>query len=252
MHKNIFKDHFSKQADSYQAFRPGYPITLFEYFASITASHHLAWDCATGSGQAALALTYFYDHIVATDASEAQMRNTTQHEKIDYIIATAENSNIKSNSVDLITIAQALHWFDTDAFFTEAKRVLKNNGIIAAWTYNLLRLDPEIDDIIDHFDKNVIDQYWPEERKLVDEGYASIKFPFEKIETPEFKMTTHWSLAHMLGYLGTWSAVQRYKQENNQDPLNIISGELSSAWGNSEIKKEIIWPLTLIAGRHEI
>lgn len=251
MQKNIFKDHFSKQTDSYQAYRPAYPTELFKYFASISSSNQLAWDCATGSGQAALGLTDFFDHIIATDASEAQMKNAVQHDKIEYLISPAANTFIKSNSIDLITVAQALHWFDTDAFFTEANRVLKNNGIFAAWTYNLFRLEPEIDNIIDHFDKNIIGEFWPEERNLVDEGYASIEFPFELIETPQFKMTTHWSLPHVLGYLGTWSAVQRYKQENNLNPLDIISERLSAAWGNPETKKEINWPLTLICGRHK-
>lgn len=251
MQKNIFKDHFSKQADSYQAYRPTYPGELFKYLTSVAPSNRLAWDCATGSGQAALALAYFYDQIIATDASETQMRNTTQHEKIDYIIATAENSNIKNNSVDLITIAQALHWFETDVFFTEAKRVLKNNGIIAAWTYNLFRLEPEINSIIDHFDQNIIGEFWPDERKLVDNGYASIEFPFKRIKAPRFKMTTRWSLPHVLGYLETWSAVQRYKEINNLNPLETITEDLSLAWGDPQIKKEIDWPLTLIAGRHK-
>lgn len=247
-----FNDHFSKQAQAYQAFRPGYPTELFAYLESITAANLLAWDCATGSGQAALGLTDFFDHIIATDASSTQIKNAVHHEKIKYTVSTVENTLIKNESIDLITIAQALHWFDTNAFFIEAKRVLRNKGIIAAWTYNLFQTEANFDDIINHFDKNIIGEFWPQERRLVDEAYASIKFPFKPIETPDFKMTGYWSLSQILGYLETWSAVQRFIQANKKNPLDLIVKELTSAWGDPAIKKEINWPLTLIAGRHEI
>src|SRR5262245_62484360 len=146
-----FKDHFSKQAAGYAQFRPRYPQDLFEYLGSIAPSRQLAWDCATGNGQAAVGLASVFDRVIATDASERQISNAQSLEIVEYRVAPAENSAIESETVDLIMVAQALHWFDLDSFYAEARRVLKPDGILAASAYNLLHIGQAIDEIVNRY-----------------------------------------------------------------------------------------------------
>jgi ubiquinone/menaquinone biosynthesis C-methylase UbiE len=143
-----FKDHFSKQAVGYAKFRPRYPKVLFSYLRRIAPSRELAWDCGTGNGQAAVGLASVFDRVIATDASEKQISNAQPDERVEYRVAPAENSGIKSETLDLIMIAQALHWFDLDRFYAEARRVLKPNGVLAASAYKFFRITPEIDQLV--------------------------------------------------------------------------------------------------------
>lgn len=250
MKKINFKDHFSSSAGIYKKYRPVYPVAMFEYFASIAPSAKSAWDCATGSGQAAGELARCFDQVIATDASRQQIENAKRIENVLYSVAHAEEAPIKSESVDLITVAQALHWFDSKRFFHEAKRVLKGNGIIAVWSYNLLSVTPEIDQAINAFYKETIGPYWPPERRLVEEGYKNIAFPFTAISCPEFSMSAVWTLENLMGYLSTWSAVKRYKEQNGFNPVEAIQEELAEKWGNPADKHKITWPLTVILGKN--
>ena len=183
-----FKDHFSKQAADYAKFRPQYPQSLFAYLRRIAPSRELAWDCGTGNGQAAIGLASVFDRVIATDASEKQISNAQPHEHIEYRVAKAENSAIKSETLDLIMVAQALHWFDLERFYAEARRVLKPNGVLAASAYKFFRITPEIDQLINHhyYDK-IVGPFWPAERVLV-ERFEELPFPFSEIQTPSFEM----------------------------------------------------------------
>src|ERR1043165_5287441 len=125
-----FKDHFSTQSQDYARYRPDYPPSLFQWLASLTSAHALAWDVGTGSGQAALALADHYRRVVATDAAEAQLRHAVAHERVTYKGMPAENTDLGNASVDLVTVAQALHWFDFDRFYREVQRVLRPGGLI--------------------------------------------------------------------------------------------------------------------------
>ncbi len=209
----------------------------------------MVWDCATGTGQAARGLSNYFDRIVATDGSEKQIVNAVGPENVSYRVATAEQSGIKASSVDLVTVAQALHWFAGDAFFKEAKRVLKPNGIIAAWTYNLLKIDENIDPILQKFNEDIIGEYWPPERQLVRDEYRTIDFPFDEIVMPAYSMEALWTLDDLLGYLATWSSVVRYRQARGHDPLKIIQPELSAVWGEKEKTKAVRFPLGFRVGR---
>jgi len=250
MEDNKFKNHFSNHAEEYGKYRPGYPGELFEFLSSITPSHDLAWDCATGSGQAALGLVKYFNKVIATDASEQQIKNAIQHEKISYNVAPAHKTKFPSKSVDLITVAQALHWFEFNRFYREVKRVLKRNGIIAAWTYNLVSVSPEIDSVIKHFYFNVVGEFWPPERKLVENGYKSIPFPFHKLGSPSFSMTAKWTNKQLIHYIGTWSAVKSYKKCKGADPMEWIEKELSSLWNNPSSIMEVCWPLSIVIGKN--
>ena len=243
-----FKDHFSKQAADYAIFRPGYPHELFDYLGSIAPSRQLAWDCGTGSGQAAVGLALVFDRVIATDASEKQIANAQQHEHVEYRVAPAEDSGIDSGTVDLIMVAQALHWFDLGRFYAEAQRVLKPDGVHAASAYNLLQIEPVIDEVVNRYYYEVVGSFWPPERKLV-ERFADLPFTFHKIDPPKFEMRAWWNLDHLVGYLRTWSSTQRFIAAKGSDPLKQIMDELGAAWGAPEQTRNVVWPLTLRVGR---
>jgi SAM-dependent methyltransferase len=242
-----FKDHFSRQAADYAKFRPRYPREMFEYLGTVAPSCKLAWDCGTGNGQAAIQLAEVFDRVIATDASEKQIANAQPHERVEYRVAPAEDSGIQSGVLDLIMVAQALHWFDLDRFYAEAQRVLKPNGILAASAYNLLQIEPAIDEIVNRYYYEVVGPFWPPERKLI-ENFADLPFPFHKIDPPKFEMTAQWNLDHLIGYLGTWSATQRFIAARGRDPLEQIADELRSVWGAPRETRKVTWPLTLRVG----
>ena len=242
-----FKDHFSRQAADYAKFRPSYPREFFDYLGSIAPSRQLAWDCGTGSGQAAVALASVFDRVIATDASEKQIANAQQYERVEYRVAPAENSGIESETLDLIMVAQALHWFDLDHFYAEARRVLKPNGVLGASAYNLLHIEPAIDEVVNRYYYEVVGPFWPPERALV-ENFADLPFPFHEIDPPKFEMTAQWNLDHLLGYLRTWSSTQRFIVAKGNDPLQQISDQLRNAWGDPRQMRKVIWPLTLRVG----
>ncbi|MGE5209369.1 MAG: class I SAM-dependent methyltransferase [Alphaproteobacteria bacterium] len=238
-----FKDHFSKQAAGYAKFRPRYPQELFDYLGSIAPSLQIAWDCGTGSGQAAIGLASVFDRVIATDASEKQIANAQPDKVVEYRVAAAEDSGIGSETVDLVMVAQALHWFDLDRFYPEAQRVLKRDGVFAASAYNLLHIEPAIDDVVNRYYYDVVGPFWPPERELV-EQFAEIPFPFQEIDPPNFEMTVDWNLDQLVGYLQTWSSTQRFITANGSDPLEEISNDLVSVWGTPEQTRNIRWPLT--------
>lgn len=245
-----FKDHFSKQAGDYAKFRPRYPREMFEYLGSVASSRQLAWDCGTGNGQAAVGLASVFDRVIATDASENQITNAEPHGRVDYRVAPAENSGIGSGTIDLIMVAQALHWFHLDGFYAEVRRVLKPNGALAASAYNLLTIEPLVDEVVNRYYYEVVGSFWPPERKLV-EQFADLPFPFHEINPPKFEMTARWNLDHLLGYLRTWSSTQRFIATKGNDPLEQIADELRNVWGTPEQTRTVIWPLSLRIGVNE-
>jgi ubiquinone/menaquinone biosynthesis C-methylase UbiE len=246
-----FKDHFSKQASDYAKFRPRYPRKLFKYLGSVAPGRTLVWDCATGNGQAALELAEVFDRVIATDASEKQIANAQPDARVEYRVAPAENSGLESGTVDLIMVAQALHWFDLPRFYDEARRVLKPHGVLAASAYNLLTIAPAIDEVVNRYYFEVVGRFWPPERELV-EKFGQLPFPFPEIVAPAFEMIAQWNLAHLIGYLRSWSATQRFIAANDCDPLEIIAGDLGAAWGDAEQTRRVLWPLTLRVGINAI
>ena len=187
-----------------------------------------------------------FERIIATDASEKQIANAERHQQVEYRVATAEKSGLASSSVDLITVAQALHWFELETFYSEVRRVLKPRGVIAATAYKLATVMPEIDAVVNRYYSEIVGEYWPEERRLV-EKFEELPFPFAKIAAPTFKMTAEWSVEKLLGYLRTWSATQRFMATEKRDPLEEVEPELRSAWGEKE--RRVVWPLTVRVGR---
>lgn len=246
---NTFKDHFSSASDRYAAYRPDYPAALFAWLAGLCAERELAWDCATGSGQAALGLVPHFHRVVATDASAEQIRHAAPHPLIDYRVAPAEASGLVDHSVDLVTVAQAAHWFDLPHFYAETARVLKPSGAIAVWGYGRVLLPGEMDALFQRFYAETVGPYWPPERALIDDAYRSLDFPFTEIQSPAFAIEVEWTLPRLMDYLSTWSAVKRYQSARGHDPLPALLAELRPLWGDPEAARTLQWPLFLRAGR---
>jgi SAM-dependent methyltransferase len=244
-----FKDHFSGHADAYARYRPTYPPALFDWLADAAPDRERAWDCATGNGQAALELAERFAEVVATDASEEQVHAAFPHPRVTYRVAPAERSRLPASSMSLVTVAQALHWFNIPAFFAEARRALKPGGLLAVWAYRLFESTPEVNGIVDHLYRGVVGPYWPPERQMIMDGYASVELPFERVEAPPFAMEARWTLDDALGYLRTWSATQRYVKAHGTDPVAEAAPELARAWGHGE--RAVRWPLVMLVGRKE-
>ncbi len=239
-----FKDYFSTQAEEYSIYRPEYPAELYDWLASLCPERGLAWDCATGNGQVAVALTNRFGYVIGTDASESQIYHATTYPRVEYEVALAHQSPLQDNSVDLITVAQALHWFDFDLFFEEVERVAKADGVLAVWCYELHQITDDVDATVQKYYNEIIGEYWPAERKHIEQRYESIAFPFEVIKAPKCTMEKQWTFKHLIGYLGTWSATQKYIQAHGQDPRSLILEELRQAWGQDETKV-VKWPVTI-------
>jgi SAM-dependent methyltransferase len=244
-------DHFSGHAADYAKHRPGYPAELFDWLASLTPAHDCVWDCGTGNGQAAVALAQYFGRVVATDLSAEQVARGEPHERVEYRVATAEASGLADASCDLVTVAQALHWFDHARFNAEATRVLRPGGVVAAWTYTLLqaRIDARVNAMVADFNANVVGAYWPPERKWVDLGYRGIPFPFDEIAAPAFEIRLEWTRADLLAYLRTWSSTQRCLKATGVDPTLALGERLTACWPDAAEKKSIVWPLALRVGR---
>jgi SAM-dependent methyltransferase len=243
-----YQDHFAEQSQDYYQYRPVYPSELFAYLASLVPSHDLAWDCATGNGQAAVGLAPFFKEVIATDRLQAQLDQAPRLSNIQYSAYPAEHTLLQSHSVDLITVAQALHWLDFDAFYTESKRVLKPNGVIAAWCYAVGHMTPEIDKIVHHLYAEILgDAFWPPARKYIDAHYQTIPFPFKKRDVPSFVMEKQYTVDQFLGYLSTWSAVKEYQERTGKNPLDLIKADLHKAFGN-DTTHTMIWPLHILVG----
>ena len=245
-----FADHFSPTAAAYASYRPHYPDALFAWLASTAPDRRRVWDCGTGSGQAALGLAAHFDHVVATDPSTAQLAHAERGPRVSYMAMTAERPALASRSMTLVTVAQALHWFDRAAFFAEARRVLAPGGMLAVWSYALgVFGDPPLDEALRHFYTKTVGPYWPAERSIIDAGYASLEFPFEEVGPPDIVMEARWTLDQLAGYLSTWSAVQRALQATGRDPLPAFLAILQQHWGARADQRTIRWPIAMRVGR---
>ena len=242
------KDNFSKQSDLYSRFRPGYPGQLFDFLLPLVPDKRNAWDCGTGNGQVAAKLSHYFSEVYATDLSAAQIENAERKKNIFYSVEKAEKTLFPDNKFDLITIAQAIHWFEFNAFYNEAQRTLKPGGIIAVIGYDILRINKKIDLLIDRFYRDTTGPYWDDERKYVEEHYLTIPFPFKEITTPGFSMNYNWEPERVTGYLNTWSAVQHYIRKNNENPVDKFSQELKKVWGNV-LKRKVQFPIFMRTGR---
>ena len=245
-----FADHFSGHAEDYAAFRPDYPDALFDYLAGLAPSRRRAWDCATGNGQAAIRLAGRFEEVVATDASGAQIANARPAARVAYRVAPAHASGLEDASVDLVTVAQSLHWLELPPFWSEVRRVLVPGGPVAFWCYDLASVTSDVDRVIGRLYHEIVGPYWPAERRLVETGYRTVAVPFEEIETPPFAMEKTWSLPELAAYLATWSAAKRFEKATGRDPIREILPDLAAAWdADPDHSRRVSWELSLRIGR---
>lgn len=245
-----FHDHFSSVANRYADFRPSYPDALFDYLATLVPRAATVWDCACGNGQATVDLAARFDRVIGTDASKEQIASAAPNPRIEYRVAAGEQSGLPDKAIDLITVAQALHWFDFDRFYTEVKRVLISHGHIAVWAYGINTVEGDgVNDLVQHFYSEIVGPYWPSERKLIEDGYRTIPFPFTEIAPPAFRMEARWTLDQLLGYFSTWSATNRYIKANGHNPLEPLAEDLRQVWGNPAHPRQVVWPLSVRIGR---
>jgi len=243
-----FRDHFSAAAPGYAAFRPTYPDALFDWLLGLAPGHALAWDAGTGNGQAARALAERFDRVVASDASAGQIRQAPPHPRVEYRVGRAESSGLPDGSCDLVTAAQALHWFDVPAFFAEARRVLRPSGVCAVWTYSTPTLDhPACEALLEAY-RGEVDAYWPPERYLVDTEYRTVVFPFDEMAAPALTLEMHPTLEEFTGYVRTWSASQRCAQAIGRDPVDEFEDRLKREWPASA-RVRLHWALHVRAGK---
>jgi len=246
-----FHDHFSSVASRYADFRPLYPQGLFDYLATIVPKESTVWDCACGNGQASVDLAARFARVIATDASKEQIASATPNARVEYRVAPAEQSGLEDASVALVTVAQALHWFHFDSFYKEVNRVLKPGGVFAAWAYGINTVEGDaVNELVQKYYSETVGPYWPPERKLVEEGYGTISFPFDPVTPPPFRMEARWNLAQLLGYFSTWSATSRYIKATGHNPLEALSRELGTLWGDAAVPRLVVWPLAVRIGKH--
>jgi len=243
-------DHFTAVSAHYAHSRPTYPDELFAWLAATCAGRALAWDVGAGNGQASIALAAHFDRVLATDLSAEQIAHAQPHPRIEYRAAPADHSGLAPRSADLVTVAQALHWFDLNAFYAEVRRVLRPDGLVAAWTYGILSVEGDaVEAIVDHFYWKVVGPHWPAERRHVENRYADLPFPFRRVDSPAFAIVRQWTLEQFLGYVRSWSATGRMQKATGTDPVPALHAQLAAQWGGPDTRRTVTWPVALHAGR---
>lgn len=242
-----FQDHFSRQAAIYAKARPTYPPSLFAELARLAPATTLAWDAGAGNGQASVGLAAHFERVIATEPSAAQLAAATLHPRVAYHQSAETVPMIADGTADLVTVAQAVHWFDRPKFYGEVKRVLRPRGVVALWSYGLSRITPEIDAIVMQFYDGPIGPFWPPERRLVESGYRDFDFPFAEFSFPASAMELTWRLEEFTAYLRSWSAVNRFIKERGFDPVDALEAELRPRWGGGP--RLVTWPLAGRIGR---
>jgi SAM-dependent methyltransferase len=244
-----FRDHFSSCASAYAEHRPGYTAELATYLASLTPGRELAWDCGTGSGQAAVVLAAEFERVIATDASAEQLAHARPHPRVEYRRALDRDSGLPTASCDLVTAGQAAHWFDLPAFYQEVDRVLRPGGAVAIWCYNRTLVSPAIDPVISRFQYQRVGPYWPSGREHTDAEYRTLPFPYDRLEAPPIAMRHEWTRHQLEAYMGTWSSVRRCREVEGVDPMIELARDLDPLWPDTTEVREVRWPLCIIAGR---
>lgn len=237
----MIKDNFSEQSNLYKMFRPTYPSELYDFILKLVPEKNCAWDCGTGNGQVALELAGYFKKVHATDISKQQLEQAPVHPNIVYSIQQAEEPAFPTDYFDLITVAQAIHWFQFDKFYKEVNRTIRPGGIFSVIGYGLIQTFPEADQILSRFYREIIGPYWDPERKYIDENYQSIHFPFREIESPMFISIFEWKFEQLIGYLSTWSAIKHYERQNGHSPIDFIYDELKACW-NDKIR-DVCFPV---------
>lgn len=241
-------DLFAGHAESYAQFRPTYPDGLYDYLVDLASPCGVALDCATGNGQVAVDLAARVDEVVAVDVSEEQLSHAKRHPRVEYRHAEAEETGMAPDSVDLATVAAGLHWFEFDPFYDHIRTIVRDGGVIAAWTYRTMQVDETIDDLVRHLGDDILESDWHPRSEHVQNGYATIPFPFEEFDAPKFESKMEWTFEQLTGFISTWSGVQQHREKTGEDPVERIREELQSAWGDPSSVRTVTLPLHMRVG----
>lgn len=239
--------HFGAYADEYRRYRPDYPDALFDRVLALAPRPGRVWECGAGSGQATAGLAARFETVVATDVSRRQLSEIPDDPRVRRVVGAAEAAPLRGGSVDLVVVAQALHWFAPEAFAGEVRRVARPDGALVVWSYGLPSVGPEVDGWIRRVHDDVLGSYWRPERRHVVEGYERLPVPLRPLCTESWTLERRWPLARFLGYVGTWSAAREHRARHGSDPLAPHVGALAAAWGAPEDVRAVRWPLTLRA-----
>ncbi|HVT40366.1 MAG TPA: class I SAM-dependent methyltransferase [Gemmatimonadaceae bacterium] len=243
-----FKNYSGPQAEQYLAFRPRYPVELLDYLGAAAGGTALAWDCGTGNGQAAVGLAERFTRVVATDPSADMIAHAIPHARVTYRVARYQ-SGLPDNSANLVTVAQALHWFDLDEFLPEARRVLLEKGVLAAWCYSLCRIDAGLDEVIDQYYTGTLGSFWPPERWHTDDRYRSFALPLDELGPPPFEMSESWTMNAFIRYVRTWSGTNLCIAARGEGPVLAFENSLCERWGNPLEPRQVRWPIHCRIGR---
>lgn len=230
------KDRFSIQAEAYARFRPVYPKELYDYMFERVSQPCRAWDAGTGNGQVAQVLARYFDEVHATDISEAQLSKAPEVSNVHYTVQSAEAATFPDAFFNLIVVAQAIHWFDFDAFYTQVQRCAAPGALLVVMGYGNVHTEGPVQEVLSEFYSQTVGPYWDAERRYIDEGYKTIPFPWDSMEVPDFSINCSWNQDALLGYLSSWSAVQRYTQILGHSPLPAVVENLNACWGTQELK----------------
>jgi SAM-dependent methyltransferase len=246
-----FTDLFSGHAPLYAAARPSYPDALFDWLAAQAPARDRAWDCGCGSGQAAVALARHFGQVLASDPSAEQIAHARAHERVVYSVQAAEATDLPPTSVDLLCVAQALHWFDLPRFWVEARRVMRPGALFAAWGYSWMQVSPAFDAAMRGGLLQAIESLWVPQNRLLWAGYQDLDLPLQPVQAPPFEIRVDWSLPQLLDYVQTWSAVRRLIARDGQVAFERLAAGLARHWGDApEATRTVTMPLALRAGRH--
>lgn len=245
-----FADHFSNHAALYASARPRYPNAFFSWLAQHCEKHDLAWDAGCGNGQASIALTAHFARVFASDPSSGQIKQAVAHPQLRYAVEPAERCSLVDASVDLISVAQAYHWFAQARFCDEVRRVARRGALLAIYSYERCSVSAEIDAQFEHLYRDVLGRYWPPQRQQVENGYRDVLFPFAELrDIPRWQLRCDWSLSQYLGYLRSWSACQKYLAASGNDPVIILQPAFAKAWGDPAMVRSVCWPLNVRVGQ---
>ncbi|HMB72373.1 MAG TPA: class I SAM-dependent methyltransferase [Gammaproteobacteria bacterium] len=241
---------FGLDAHAYREFRPVYPDALYAYLAEICTHRNAALDCATGNGQAALGLARHFARVVAVDTDAAQIATATAHERIEYVVAPAEELSTALGRFDLVTVAQGAHWFDLPKFYARLQPLLAPGAVVAIWGYSFPRIDTAVDAVLAEHLVGAVDAFWAQGNRVIMDHYRTIAFPFEEIEPPDFAIRIRWDRHAFFGFVRTWSAHKRLLAAGKPDPLRRVAALLDAAgiWPERDVR-DLQFDLHLRVGR---
>lgn len=241
---------FDRGGEAYGVFRPDYPPGLADHLAACAPTTRCAVDVGCGTGQLTLQLARHFDRVIGLDAGRDQLRHAPAHPRIGWRCAQAESMGLDKGCADLIAAAQAAHWFDLSAFYAQVREAAAPGAVLALVSYGSMRLDDAVLDArFRRFSDHEAGPFWPPERRLVEQGYAALPFPFAEIPAPRLSIRRDWRLAEVLGYVATWSAVRRLREAGRSAVLDGFAVDLAGLWGDPDRRRAVTWPLAMRLGR---